>query len=192
MVAPAPSLPTLSELVERAAHGDRQAESTLSQRFAPAVRAFARRRLRGVEATEDFAHDVLLLFVEALRRGSVQEPERLGGYVLGICRKLALDRARMNERRAELWEQFGESLAPLAPEATARDCPYELIHLEDCLSRLSQRSREVVRLGFIEAQGNDSVAQALGVTEANARILRHRALSSLRECMSRTISWEAA
>lgn len=164
----------------------------MSQRFAPAVRAFARRRLRGVEATEDFTHDVLLLLVEALRRGSVQEPERLGGFVLGICRKLALDRARMNERRAELWEQFGGSLAALAPEAAARDCPYELIHLEDCLSRLPLRSREVVRLGFVEAQGNDGVALALGVTEANARILRHRALSSLRECMSRVISWEAA
>ena len=183
---------TLSELVVRAGNGDRQAESTLSQRFAPAVRAFARRRLRGVEATEDFAHDVLLLLVEALRRGSVQEPERLAGFVLGICKKLALDRARTNERRAELWEAFGETLAPLEPQATARDCPYELIHLEDCLSRLTQRSREVVRLGFIEAQSHDSVAAALGVTEANARLLRHRALGSLRECMSRMISWETA
>ena len=192
MAAPAPLLPTLSELVLRAAQGDRQAETTLSQRFAPAVRAFARRRLRGVEATEDFTHDVLLLLVEALRRGSVEEPERLGGFVLGICRKLALDRVRTSERRAELWQQFGEALTPVGVEATVRECPYELIHLEDCLSRLSHRAREVVRLGFIEAAGHEGVAMALGVTEANARILRHRALSNLRECMSRMISWEAA
>ena len=192
MAAPGLVPETLSELVMRAGNGDRQAESTLSQRFAPAVRAFACRRLRGVEATEDFTHDVLLLLVESLRRGSVHEPERLAGFVLGICKKLVLDRVRTSERRAQLWQQFGEALAPLGPQGTARDCPYELIHLEDCLSRLSQRAREVVRLGFIEAQGHESVAEALGVTAANARILRHRALCSLRECMSRVISWEAA
>lgn len=181
----------LSELVERAGRGERAAEETLCQRFAPAVRAFARRRLRGREAVDEFTQDVLLLMIEALRGSRVQEPERLGGFVLGICRSLAFDRARQRERRQELWEQYGAALQVVSVEAAPRET-YEVIHLEDCLSQLSGRARELIRLGFMESRGHDEVARALEISESNARVLRHRTLSSLRECMSKRMSWEAA
>jgi DNA-directed RNA polymerase specialized sigma24 family protein len=49
-----------------------------------------------------------------------------------------------------------------------------------------------VRLGYVEARDHDQVAAALAISPANARVLRHRTLSSLRECMSKRMSWEAA
>ena len=67
-----------------------------------------------------------------------------------------------------------------------------MIHLEDCLSQLSQRSRDLIRVGYLESRGHDDVAQALSISESNARVLRHRTLASLRECMSKRLSWEAA
>jgi RNA polymerase sigma factor (sigma-70 family) len=60
------------------------------------------------------------------------------------------------------------------------------------MSQLPLRSREVIRLGYIESYGNDEVAQKLAISAANARVLRHRTLASLRECMSKRLSWEAA
>jgi RNA polymerase sigma factor (sigma-70 family) len=69
---------------------------------------------------------------------------------------------------------------------------YEVSHLEDCMSQLSGRARELIRLGYIEARGHDEVARALNISEGNARVLRHRTLASLRECMSKRMSWEAA
>jgi RNA polymerase sigma-70 factor (ECF subfamily) len=158
----------------------------------PAVRAFARRRLHGADAVEEFAQDVFLLFVEALRAGAVREPARVGGFVLGICRNLARDRARQRERREELLGIYGAVLAPFTPEATAADSPYELAHLEDCLSQLSFKSREVVRLSYLEALSHVDIARQLETSEANARVLRHRVLSALRKCLSTRISWEAA
>jgi RNA polymerase sigma-70 factor (ECF subfamily) len=185
------SAESLSELVERARNGERAAEETLCQRFAPAVRAFARRRLRGAEAVDEFTQDVLLLTIEALRGGRVEEPERLGGFVLGICRTLAFDRARQRERRQQLWEAYGAALEVVSVEASHRET-YEVIHLEDCLSQLSGRARELIRLGYLESRGHDEVARALDISESNARVLRHRTLASLRECMSKRMSWEAA
>ena len=67
---------------------------------------------------------------------------------------------------------------------------YEVIHLEDCLSQLPQRSRDVVRLAYAEARSADEIAGALGTSPVNARVLRHRALQALRSCMSKRISWE--
>lgn len=179
------------DLVSRAKRGERQAEAALCARFAPAVRAFARRRLRGAEAVEEFAQDVLLLVVEALREGRVEHAERFGGFVLGICRNLAFDRARQRERREQLWQTYGAALESVTPEAIASET-YDVAHLEDCLSQLSKRAREVVRLGYVEARGHDDVAAALEISPQNARVLRHRTLVSLRECMSKRMSWEAA
>lgn len=180
-----------AQLVERAGRGERQAEVVLCQRFAPVVRAFARRRLRGADAVEEFAQDVLLLLVEAVREGRVEQSERIGGFVLGICRNLAFERARQRERREALWQTYGSALQAVSVQAIESES-YEIAHLEDCLSQLSKRARDLVRLGFVEARAHDEVAAALDVTPQNARVLRHRTLASLRECMSKRMSWEAA
>ncbi len=179
------------DLVTRAKRGERQAEAALCVRFAPAARAFARRRLRGADAVEEFAQDVLLLMVEALREGRVEHVERFGGFVLGICRNLAFDRARQRERRDQLWQTYGAPLQAVSAEVVERET-YDIAHLEDCLSQLSKRAREAVRLGYVEARPHEGVAAALEISPQNARVLRHRTLASLRECMSKRMSWEAA
>jgi RNA polymerase sigma-70 factor, ECF subfamily len=185
------ALEAVSELVLAAGRGERQAEEVLCRRLAPVVRAFARRRLRGADAVEEFAQDALLLMIEALRQRRVEQPERIGGFVLGICRSLAFDRARQRERREALWQQYGSALQVISLEAVERE-PYEIAHLEDCLSQLSKRSRDLLRLGYVESRAHDEVAAELQISPSNARVLRHRTLASLRECMSKRMSWEAA
>ena len=183
----------VATLVARAAEGDRGAEAALCRRFLPAVRLFARRRLRTSDAVAEFSQDVMLLFIEALRRGHRRDPARLGGFVLGICRNLALDRVRQRERRDALWQQYGAAWTDLGADMPGpEDAPsYEIIHLEDCLSRLNQRGRDVVRLAYAEARSHGEIATQLATSEANARVLRHRTLHTLRDCMSRLVSWEA-
>lgn len=185
------SLEAVSELVRAAGRGERRAEELLCQRFAPVVRAFARRRLRGRDAVEEFAQDALLLMIEALRQARVEQPERMGGFVLGICRTLAFDRARQRERRQALWHSYGHALQAVMVEAAERE-PYEVAHLEDCLSQLSKRARDLLRLGYVEARAHEEVAAALEISPANARVMRHRTLASLRDCMSQRMSWEVA
>jgi RNA polymerase sigma-70 factor (ECF subfamily) len=185
-----PAETSAAVLVARAAAGDRDAEATLCRRFEGAVRLFARRRLRKPEAVDEFTQDVMLLLIEAVRGGRVEDPARLGGFVLGICRNLALDRVRQKERRDALWQMYGAELAAPAPAAPGEEVSYEVIHLEDCLSQLPQRSRDVVRLAYGEARSADEIAGELGTSAVNARVLRHRALQALRSCMSKRISWE--
>jgi RNA polymerase sigma-70 factor (ECF subfamily) len=186
-----PADPSLAELVTRAGDGQRDAEAALCARFAAAVRLFARRRLRSPEAVEEFAQDVMLVLIEALRARSVADPARLGGFVLGICRNLALDRVRQKERREALWKQHGvtlESIAAAPPDHAGS----EFMHLEDCLSQLPKRSREVVRLAYVDACSADEIAVRLDTTAVNARVLRHRTLQALRACMAKRISWEVS
>jgi RNA polymerase sigma-70 factor (ECF subfamily) len=182
-----PDEPSVPALVGAAAAGDRRAETVLCRTFAAAVRTFWRRRLSGVEVDE-LTQEVMLRFVQALRGGAVAEPERVGGFVLGICRNLARERARVAERRAELWQQFGDAIAALQDEPTLAS--YQLAQLEDCLSQITQRSRDVLRHAYVDGRSAAEIAEQLAMTEGNVRVVRHRALAAMRTCMGQKVFWE--
>jgi RNA polymerase sigma-70 factor (ECF subfamily) len=182
----------VAELVPQAAAGDRAAEEALCRRFVPAIRAFARRRLRTEDAIAEFAQDVLLILVESLRAGAVEDPARVGGFVLGICRNLARDRVRLRERREALWDRFGSTVTAIETAELPERDGHLVAHLEDCLSQLSERAREVVRQAYVDGASNGDIAGRLATSEGNVRVLRHRAVSTLRECLAKRISWEEA
>jgi RNA polymerase sigma-70 factor (ECF subfamily) len=185
------ALPSAADLVRAAANGEREAETLLCERFGVAIRTFARRRLRGSDAVEEFAQDVLLQLIQALRTQAVEDPTRIGGFVLGICRNLARDRVRSHERRAALWSQFGVVLAALEDEQE-ESRRHEVAQLEDCLSQLAQRTRDVIRYAYVDGHSAPEIAVRMTMTEGNVRVLRHRALHTLRDCMSQRIFWEAS
>jgi hypothetical protein len=64
-------------------------EAELYRRFAPRVRLYGRRHLQNETAAEDLAQDVLLLTIERLRAGEVQQPEDIGSFILGTSRMMA-------------------------------------------------------------------------------------------------------
>jgi RNA polymerase sigma-70 factor (ECF subfamily) len=177
----------VAELVTRAGDGDRLAEQTLCTRMFPAVFVFARRRLGSTAMAEDFTQDMMLLLVEALRGRKIEEPGRLGAWVLGVCRNQARQRATRAERRRDLWERY----AP-REDASVDAATLALLrpgHLEDCLSQLTERSRQVLRSSFFEGEGGAQIGEALGMTEGNVRVVRHRALAQLRGCLNEPLSW---
>ncbi|MGC4086592.1 MAG: sigma-70 family RNA polymerase sigma factor [Polyangiaceae bacterium] len=184
-VAPNP----LQALVLAALAGDVAAERELCRRLLPAVRAFARRRLRAA-SVDDFAHDALLLLVEAMRSGRVNQPERVASFALGICRNLARERARQAERRRELSERYGLGEAELSSWDAELRVRRE--HLEDCYSQLGERARGVIRRSFCHDDADGDIASALSISEANVRIIRHRSLAALRACLEKPISWVQA
>ena len=177
-------------LAARALAGDRAAEAQLCLRLAPAIRAFARRRLRSTEATGEFQQEVLLIFVEALRERRLEDPARVAGFVLGICRNLALDRVRERERRGKLWELYGEVVSA-SDVVQPAEVTLEIMRLEDCLTELSHRARQAVWLSYGEVLSHAEVSTRLGISEGNARVLRHRALHALKQCVATPKRWES-
>ena len=172
-------------VIERALSGSRESEREVCRRLSPAIRAFAGRRLDR-SAAEDFAQDALLLLLEAMREGRIEDPARVAGFALGICRNLARERARTGERRRELLEKYGwaEELPALETPATLRR-----EHLEDCYSQLTDHARRVIRASFCDERDDAQIALALSISAANVRVIRHRSLAALRICLERPISW---
>jgi RNA polymerase sigma-70 factor (ECF subfamily) len=169
-----------AELVRRIASGDREAESELFRRMAPRIHLYGLRHLREVAAAEDLTQQVLITTLQALRAGRLREPEKLVSFVLGTCRMTVLDLRRNTQRKERLLEQYGMDLG----SATAWSTPQlDQDQLRRCVKNLNERERTVVVMTFYDEQAGAEVASLLGVSETNVRVIRHRAIHRLRECM---------
>jgi len=170
-----------AELVQQIGSGiDREAEAELFRRMAPRIRLYGLRHLRDAHAAEDLMQQVMITTLEALRAGRLREPEKLASFVLGTCRMTVLDLRRSVQRKQRLLEQFGaDLLAPIQMPMPRLDHD----HLRHCVQNLRERERTVIVMSFYDEQTGADVAGFLGVSEANVRVIRHRAIHQLRECM---------
>lgn len=169
-----------AELVRQIASGnDLDAEAELFRRMAPRVRLYGLRHLREEHASDDLTQQVLITTLQALRAGHLREPEKLASFVLGTCRMMVLNLRRGAERKQRLLEQHLAELPVAVQPAIALD--HE--SLQRCVQGLKERERTVVVMSFYNEETGADVASFLGISEANVRVIRHRAIRQLRECM---------
>jgi RNA polymerase sigma-70 factor (ECF subfamily) len=164
-----------------APHEEKEAEAELYRRLAPRVRLYGRKHLRDDHAAADLVQQVLLMTIQKLRAGQLREPERVISFVFGMCRRVTMDLRRGHLRRERLLERYGEDLM-IADASVAPRLDQE--RLSSCLDRLSERERSVVLMTFYEDKQADEVAALLALTAGNVRVIRHRALKRLRDCVT--------
>ena len=167
-------------IAEAGATPDSAAEAELYRRLAPRVRLYGLRHMRDGQAASDLVQQVLLMTLERLRAGKLREPDRIVSFVLGTCRMTVLDIRRGTRRRDTLLQTWSDATEAFdAPEPLAFDTD----RLAVCLEALSERERSVVVLTFFGDKQADEVGAELSISGGNVRVIRHRALARLRECM---------
>ena len=155
-------------------------EAELYRRFAPRVRLYGRRHLRDDAASDDLAQDVLLLTIERLRAGEVRRPEEIGSFILGTSRMMAHSSRRATQRREALAARFAATaVATASSSIDALDAP----RVAACLRALAERDRLVVLLTFYADREAPRIAADLGVSPGAVRVIRHRAMARLRDCV---------
>jgi RNA polymerase sigma-70 factor, ECF subfamily len=170
------------ELAPRIAEGDREAEAEMCRRMGPRIRLYGLRHLRSSSAADDLVQQVLLTVLEALRASRLREPDKLAQFVLGTCRMTVLDLRRGSQLQDELLAMFGGDLVPHASPMPRLDDR----QLARCVQALKERERSVVVMTFYDEQTSGETADSLGISEANVRVIRHRAIQQLRACMGVT------
>ena len=156
-------------------------EAELCHRFLNRARLYGLRHLRfDVTAAEDLAQQVMMVVIEALRADRVKDLELIDRFMLGTCRNVAhsMRRTRQREEDTErrLSSEFGKAVVP----------PWEMVEsrrVEECLGALPPRDARVLQLLFQEGETAADVAAILGTTAGNIRVIRHRAIARLRECV---------
>ncbi len=177
---PCDDLATLARRIAGAPPGTASAdEARLYRALAPRVRLYGLKHLRGAELADDLVQRVLVTAIERLRAGEVREPDRIASFVLGTSRVMAIGLRRAERHRREIVERYAATFAT----TTAAEEPLDLERLGECLSKLTERARAVVILTFYAERSADDIAGELTLTAPNVRVVRHRALARLRECM---------
>lgn len=154
------------------------AESELCRRFAPRVRLYGLRHLGSEDAADELVQRVLERVLRKLRDGAVNEPGRLAGFVLGVARMVTHETRRHQRREAPIddihvYEGAVDFSLPLLAPAK----------LGECLQALSERERSVVVMAFFEDNNTQEIADLLSTSLGNVRVLRHRAIQRLQQCL---------
>jgi RNA polymerase sigma-70 factor (ECF subfamily) len=167
-------------LARQVMQGNPRAEAELCRRFAPRIRLYGLRHLRDVHAAADLVQNVLVMTLERLRTGRVRAPEMLASFILGTCRMVVLEARRGAARRERVLEEASVEEAVSPPEQD----PLATGRLAGCLQQLGERERLVLMLSFYADKSADEVARELNLSQANVRVIRHRALQRLRACVT--------
>lgn len=158
-----------------------EAEAALYRRYAPRARLFGLRHLRDAQAAADFMQQVMLMTIDRLRSGKLRDPDKLGPFIFGLCRMVMLELRRSGARRERILRQYQADLTiadPMDPVGLNED------RVARCLEGLPERERAVLIMTFYEERPAEEMAAMLGLTPGNLRVIRHRGLIRLRQCMN--------
>jgi RNA polymerase sigma-70 factor (ECF subfamily) len=155
-------------------------ERSICQRYSNRIRSYGLCHLRDGAAADDLVQQVLLVVLQALRAGRVKNVDNLDTYVFGTCRNMVMEMRRGNARQ----RRIADAAAATLPDGY--ELPWALAdrsRLDACLEKLEARARSVVVATFVDERDADDVGRAMGLTAGNVRVIRHRALTHLHECM---------
>jgi RNA polymerase sigma-70 factor (ECF subfamily) len=158
--------------------GDAGAEAELCRRFARRALLYGQRHLRDAAAAEDLAQEALVTVLLALREGKLRETEQVASFMLGTCRMLAGAQRRKSKRREDLLVR-----EPVQQAAVELSREVDGARLQGCIERLAEREQAVVMMTFQQDCSAEAIAEALGLSAGNVRVLRHRTLARLHACI---------
>lgn len=167
----------LQDFAER---GSEEAFRTLVERHVAMVHGVALRAVQDAHRADDVTQAVFILLARKasrLRRGRI-----LAGWLYRTTRFVAMEAVRAERRRQQHLEDFARM------NATSSTSPlWEQLAplLDEVMARLGDIDRNAIVLRFLEERSFADVGNALGTSEAAAKMRVGRALDKLRSAFAR-------
>ena len=143
-------------LVQRALQADPESFGELCRRYYPSLVAVADSVLLDHHTAEDAAQEALAAACRQL--DGLNKPERFGPWIAAICRNVAKDMLREQQKRRKPIEACPDL------QNNYRDGEQNVI-LAEVLQQLPQHLREVIFLRFYNQMSYEQMASVLGATQ---------------------------
>ncbi|HEY3516117.1 MAG TPA: sigma-70 family RNA polymerase sigma factor, partial [Gammaproteobacteria bacterium] len=177
-----------ADLAHQIGQGVRAAEQALVARYGPPLHFMLKQRTRDSELALDVRQEALRIVIEKLRAGSLEQPERLGGYLRGIALKLCGAQRRKESRRATTADSDAiESLADDRPDPADQLSDEQLKRtVRALLGELSTpRDRDILTRLYLLEEDKDTICTALGIDSLHFNRVLFRAKQRFRELLVR-------
>jgi RNA polymerase sigma-70 factor (ECF subfamily) len=153
------------------------------RRFFPRVFAYVYGRVHNTHLAEDLVADV---FERAfLKAGSLRNDEAFSTWLFTIARNVVASHDRKSGRETPVDPDVMKAIAPsrasVEGEILLRE---DLATLMELLREFPQREQDIVALKFDAELPNGQIAQIMGLSEANVRVILFRTLRKLRQLMA--------
>ncbi|MFZ0305553.1 MAG: sigma-70 family RNA polymerase sigma factor [Terracidiphilus sp.] len=157
--------------------GDRQTQEHFVGYFTTLLKVKLRARLQSRHAIEDVCQETFARVFKVLRSESgLQQPERLGAFVNGVCNNVLFELYRSSSRIESLDSE--ERPEPPATGADALDLVVAgqiKARVREILLDLAPRDRSLLQAIFLDQRDRDEVCREFGVDREYLRVLLHRA-----------------
>jgi RNA polymerase sigma-70 factor, ECF subfamily len=181
------------QYVEALRNGDPETEQHFGEYFSELIRLKARVRLRSPDLVEDVTQETLMRVLSAIRRGSLDHPERLGAFVNSVCNNVMLELARHGSRTESMPDKFDAEVPAdreyfdVAASVNLENVEHRSM-LRDALSHIPQRDRELLQAIYFSEKDVDQVCREYHIDRSYIRVLLHRARSRLRAAYERALA----
>jgi RNA polymerase sigma-70 factor, ECF subfamily len=180
---------TLADIIDRVLRGNKEEFLHVVRAYQMRVRNYIGLRVYSLEDVDDLLQET---FLTAYRRLQDLPPGlagvNFGGWLLGIAQNKILHYKRNTARRLRAMEEFRDdvtrSVEAELNRVAAATPPDQVERLLECITRLPDRLRRVVRAGLAGVKPA-ATASELGVTVVAVYNLHHRANRMLRDCVRR-------
>ncbi len=138
------------------------------------------------EAARELVQDVLMAVIGALRKGQLQDTDKLPAFVHGTARNLINNRLR-SQSQSPLLEQLPEDLAQAcSAERIEGEERMRLVH--QAIDGLAQDDRKILLMTLVEGQKPGEIAAALGLTSEVVRTRKLRAVKRITDLIKKKMS----
>ena len=180
--------PDWNQVVAAIQRGDPAGEEILYRTLVNGARLFLIRRL-GTQDVDDQVHDIFLVVIQAIRRGEIEHPERLMGFVRTVLyRSLGSETRRGIRQRLAAGETDPADLSSgsASPEEQAID-RQKLALMKKLMREMSESDFEVLSRFYLREQSPKRVCEDMGLTQVQFQLLKSRAKARLVDLVRRKV-----
>lgn len=174
----------ISDVIRKVLGGNAAEFSCLVREFGLSVRSFIHARVRNAADAEDLAQESFIAAFRGLAKFDTSQS--FEAWLIGIARHRVLGHFRSTERRHNANQRFREEcLAVIGEELhqiEEQTGPEPLKRLMDCVEKLPERMRQVIR-ARLRGEDGSQTASLLNTSRGAVYMLQLRANSQLKDCM---------
>jgi RNA polymerase sigma factor (sigma-70 family) len=170
-------------ILQRIATGDKAAVDDCLNRYGGLIWSLAKRWLGNASDAEDAAQEI---FVELWQQASKFDPAVAAEatFVAMVARRRLIDRMRKESRRPVTEEFVAEPMDDAGFEGgVAAEWADDVAKVKRCLSRLSARQQEILRLVVHHGASHSVISGRLSMPLGTVKSFARRGLIQLRDCM---------
>lgn len=174
----------ITDAIRKVLGGDSSEFSRLVREFGLPVRSFIHARIQNQADAEDLAQETFIAAFRGLAKFEIGQS--FEAWLIGIARHRVLGHFRSSGRRQKANERFREEclvrIETELGEIEGEMSQESLTRLMDCVEKLPERMRQVIR-ARLRGENGSVAAKILNTTRGAIYMLQLRANDHLRECM---------